>query len=272
MAADSSLATQVFALAKDLARVEQDVEQLGERGSKVQEALAALDLGPVQDAIDHLEERTAGLQEEVDGLAPLRDGLTALTGAVAKLRQDLDAFAAKPEEEKLALWDWTAMNQEQANEAWFILIDWVRDVLAGEYGWVGPPADVFAAGGHALPGSGPQTPPRIPPCWYRHREAVWELSWLCQEWIKLYKTSYGTPSKAGDWYDRYARGVKQRLVTALAKCRNGHVDDPWAWTTDPNHISAPRGIDDDEALSQWLSRDLTQRQPAPAPGPVEATS
>ncbi|MBU3865536.1 hypothetical protein KN815_16060 [Streptomyces sp. 4503] len=269
MAADSgsNLAAQVFALAKDLAKVEQTVEQLGERGDQVHEALAALDLNPVQEAIDHLEERTAGLQEDVGSLDSVQEGLTALTRSVAQIRKDLDTLAAGMEDEKLALWDWTAMDQEQAKEAWDVLITWVRNVLAREYGWVGPPNGVFAAGGYQIPGS-PQTPPRIPPCWYRHREAVWELSWLCQEWHKLYKTSYGTPSKAGDWYDRYARGVKQRLVAALDKCRNGHVDD--SWLTDPNHPEAPRGIDDDEALSHWLSWDFSQRKPAPAPGPVEA--
>lgn len=193
MATDSGsgLATQVFALAKDLSKVEQQVEQLGERGDQVHEALAALDLNPVQEAIDHLEERTAGLQEDVTSLDAIRESLTALTRSVAQIRKDLDALAAGMENEKLALWDWTAMDQEQAKEAWFTLITWVRDVLAREYGWVGPPADAFA--GQRIPGSGPQPLPRIPSCWYRHREAVWELSWLCQEWHKLYKTSYGTP-------------------------------------------------------------------------------
>ena len=58
------------------------------------------------------------------------------------------------------------------------------------------------------PGTAPR---RIPPCWYRHRDVVIELSWLCQEWLKIYTTSYGTPHRAGDWHDRYAPGVKPKM-------------------------------------------------------------
>ncbi|WP_326655627.1 hypothetical protein [Streptomyces sp. NBC_01750] len=272
MAGDSSLASQVFTLAKDLAKVEKDVETLGERGGTVQAALAALDLGPAQLAIDHLEERTSGLQAEVQALAPLKEGLNALAKTVKQIRQDLEDRAAEPE---LQVWDWSfngGMDKQQAGEAWETLIGWVRTVLQGQYGWVGPPADVFARSNPGSYGSvsanGPMTAARIPPCWYRHREAVIELSWLCQEWIKIYRTSYGTPSRAGDWHDRYAPNVKRRVIAALSKCCDdkGHVDDPWV--TDPRQPGAPQAIDDDEQLSTWLNWDLGSRADAPAPGPV----
>jgi hypothetical protein len=262
MATDNGngLATQVFVLAKDVAKIEQQVEALGERSVELHAALDAVDLGPLQEAIDHIEDRTAGMQAEVASVAPLRDAITALTGQVAQIRQDLTAMAAAPAEEKLALWDWTTMNQEQAHEAWLTLISWVRDELADQYGWVGPPADALA-GGYGTE-TGP--PARIPPCWYRHPDAVRELSWLCQEWLKLYRTSYGTPSKAGDWHDRYAPGVRRRLAAALHKCRNGHQNDALA--------RPPQGVDDDEALSDYVSYDINRRPPGPPPGPVQATS
>jgi len=276
MAENGGLAAQIFALVKDLAKVEKDVAELGERGTEVQAALAGLDLGPVQEAIDHLEERTSSLQKEVQGLVPLRKGLEELSKSVKKIAEDLKALTEKPEE-KLQVWNWSldgGMDREEAAEAWEILVNWVRTELQVQYGWVGPPADIFANAGHGYGSvNSPTTPARIPPCWYRHREAVIELSWLCQEWIKIYRTSYGTPSRAGDWHDRYAPGVKRRLLAALAKCctDKGHEDDPWV--TDSRQPGAPKAIDDDEALSHWVGQeDLQYRPDPPPPGPVAATS
>ncbi|GAA1377221.1 hypothetical protein ACFPK5_00360 [Streptomyces beijiangensis] len=262
MATDASMATQVLALAKSVHRVEQQVEQVGERGEHLETRLTALDLGPLQEAIDHLEDRTSGLQEDMAAVTKLREALTALGGQVAQLRQDLVALAADPAEEKLALWDWTVMDQQQAHEAWGVLIPWVRDVLAARYGWVG---HVNGLNTNAQNGSSAALP-RIPPCWYRHETAVWELSWLCQEWHKLYKTSAGTPSKAGDWHDRYAPGVRRRLAAALSSCakKGAHVEETMENTV------LPRGIDDDETMSAFLRWDLDQRQPPPDPGPVPA--
>jgi hypothetical protein len=256
-----SLAAQLLALAKHLGQVERAVEQLGERDEQLHQAVAELDPAPVREAIGHLEGQTAELQKGMASIAPLRDALTALTGQVAQLRQDLKALAEEPAEEKLALWNWAAMDQQAAADAWKTLIWWMRHIAADTYGWVGPPADALSAGY-----SGPGTPlPRIPPCWYRHPEAVWELSWLCQEWLKLYTTSYGSPSKAGDWWDRYAPGVRRRLTVLMEKCKNGHQP------ADPAIVPAPRAIDDDESLSHFISSDLSRRRPPPAQGPVEAT-
>ncbi|MFF4647464.1 hypothetical protein [Streptomyces sp. NPDC001389] len=272
--AGGGLASQMFTLAKDLAKVEKEVEALGARGAEVQASLAGLDLGPVQEAIDHLEDRTSGLQVQVQALSSIPDGLAALTKAVKAIREDLEALAAEPAEEKLAVWNWAfqgGMNKEEAGDAWQTLVGWVRSVLQGQYEWVGPPATMFAKTGYGSISGGPVTPPRIPPCWYRHREAVIELSWLCQEWIKIYTTSYGTPARAGDWHDRYAPGVKRRVIAALSVCgeKGTHVDAPWM--TDRNHENAPRAIDDDAALSTWVGWDLQHRPDAPAAGPVEAS-
>ncbi|MFF0487262.1 hypothetical protein [Streptomyces sp. NPDC004435] len=267
------LAGQVFALAKDLAKVEKDVETLGESKGDVRTALAQL--GNVQEALDHLEERTGGLQEQVQALAPLRSGLEALTKTVKQIGEDLKALAAEPAEEKLAVWNWSldqGMDREQAAEAWDVLIKWVRNELQYGYGWVGWKASPYANNTGNLPNSGgPQVAARIPPCWYRHREAVRELSWLCQEWIKIYRTSYGEPNKAGDWHDRYAPGVKRRVIAALGTCidANKHQDDPWEanWQLP----TAPLAIDNDAELSSYLDWELSNRREPPAPGPVAAS-
>jgi prefoldin subunit 5 len=267
------LAGQVFALAKDLAKVEKDVETLGESKGDVRTALAQL--GNVQDALEHLEERTGGLQEQVQALAPLRSGLDALAKTVKQIGEDLKALAAEPAEEKLAVWNWSVdrgMDREQAGEAWDVLINWVRYELQYGYGWVGWKSSPYAGNTGNMPNSGgPQVAARIPPCWYRHREAVRELSWLCQEWIKIHHTSYGTPNRAGDWHDRYAPGVKRRVITALEACvkANKHQDDPWE--TNWKLPTAPLAIDDEEAMSTVLSADLASRREPPAPGPVAAS-
>lgn len=275
---ESGLATQVFALAKDLAKAEKDIQTLGERDANVRAALARL--GPVQEALDHLEERTSGLQAEVKELTPLREGLNALSKQVKKLTQDLEALASK--EEKIEVWNWSlqgGMDKEEAGQAWETLLAWVRSELQAGYGWVGPPADMFAknsAGAFPPVGSGPMTAPRIPPCWYRHKEAVLELSPLCQEWIKIHRTSYGTPSRALDWHTQ-AQNAKRRVINALTKCmtETGHQDDPWTipeqpWTINPNVEGAPRATDDDAELSRYIQWDLYYRPDAPAPGPVAA--
>ncbi|MGW6412180.1 hypothetical protein ACWF95_34005 [Streptomyces vinaceus] len=250
MAGEAGLATQVLALASAVAKLDVQVKAEGTRGKELQDVVAGLI--PLQDALDHLEDRTAGLQAGMEAIEPLREALAAMTGQVAQLRQDLAALAADPAEEPLLVWNWawTGMDQEQAREAWGTLVPWVHNVLAGQYGWVGlsDPTSV--------------TMTRIPPCWYRHREAVLELSWLCQEWNRIYTTSYGTPSKAGDWHDRYAPGVRRRLMLALEKCASGHQDDQRELYT---------GFDKQEQLSAWQDWDLKQREAAPAPGPTAAS-
>ncbi|WP_330294091.1 hypothetical protein [Streptomyces sp. NBC_00576] len=273
MAGDGGLASQVFALAKDLGRVEKDVKTLGERDGAVRDALTKLD--SVQEALDHLEEMTSGLQTEVKALAPLKAHLDSLSKTVKQVVEDLEALAAKPAEEKIEVWNWSfdqGMDREEAGEAWETLVRWVRSELVGTYGWVGWPADMFAKQNPSGYGSvgGPVTAPRIPPCWYRHRDAVAEMSGLCQEWIKIFRTSYGTPSRELDWHDRYAPNAKRRIISALTKCveKGAHVDEEWV--RDPKHEGAPRATDDDEILSSYIDWDRQHRREPPAAGPVAA--
>lgn len=280
MAGDGGIATQVFALAKDLGNLEKSVKDLGERDKKVQSALAGLDLGPVQEAIDHLEERTSGLQAEVQALAPVKEVITALGRQIKQIREEMEAMAAAGGEEKVEVWNWSlhgGMDKQQAADAWGVLVTWVRSELVAGYGWVGGPADVFAKtnAGMAFPGQGPMSVSRIPSCWYRHREAVIELSAICQEHIKIYSTSYGNPSRAMDWHDR-AQNVKKRLITMLRKCAEQHVEDPWTdaaqpWTINTHKEGAPQATDDDSELSRYIQWDLHYRTDAPAPGPVAAS-
>ncbi|WP_327359873.1 hypothetical protein [Streptomyces sp. NBC_01304] len=256
MAAEG-LARQILALATDLGKLSSAVERLDAETGTLRTRVTSLD--PLQVALDELESRTSTLQVDIGAIVPLRSALTSLTGQVAQLRQDLTALASQSEE-KVMVWDWATMNQEEAGNAWKTLTDWVRNVLAGRYGWVG-----HTSGINPSSTKGGQTPlPLIPPCWYLHQEAVEELSWLCQEYERLFTTRYGTPSKVGDWHDRYAPGVRRRLAAALSDCakKNGHKE----------AILQPMAVEDDAALSEVIARDLEWRPSAPPPGPVEATS
>ncbi|OKI48971.1 hypothetical protein [Micromonospora sp. CB01531] len=70
------------------------------------------------------------------------------------------------------------------------LLDWVRDILTTTYGLVGH------TGGRQR---------KLPPRWYRHPDAVTELSWLCQESHRIYRPAKGTPAAAGEWHNRGCR-------------------------------------------------------------------
>jgi hypothetical protein len=79
---------------------------------------------------------------------------------------------------------------------------------------------------------------RIPPCWDHHRDLIADLGWLCQEWTRIYRTSYGTPARAGDWHDRYLLGIRKRIaVSTAATCKYGHLQDSPA----PETAGAPDG-------------------------------
>jgi hypothetical protein len=59
---------------------------------------------------------------------------------------------------------------------------------------------------------------RLRPCVLSHGEAVWELSTLRAEWIRVYgdEDNRDLPG-ALDWHDRYLPGVINRLAAAI-KC------------------------------------------------------
>ncbi|MEU4924642.1 hypothetical protein AB0G29_35475 [Streptomyces parvus] len=260
---DPSLSSQILALGREMGKVEKGTEQALKLGEQATEVLTQVQL-----AIDHLEDRTDGLGEVVKSISPLGTAITTLTGQVKQLREEFEALAAEPAEEKLAMWDWSSMTKGEAGDAWATLTKWVREILTYQYGWVGPAPDLSRIDWTVeTPGTAPR---RIPPCWYKHRDVVIELSWLCQEWIRIYTTSYGTASKAGDWHDRYAPGVRRRVLTSMYDCFHGHKDPVWG--SDWHHPQAPRAIDDDEHLSAVISHDLQYRKDDPPQGPVAATN
>ena len=59
---------------------------------------------------------------------------------------------------------------------------------------------------------------KLPPCWENHPEAVWELSNLMTEWVRIYGDPDNRPLQdALWWHERWLPGVLCRLGNAL-KC------------------------------------------------------
>lgn len=174
----------------------------------------------------------AGLGKQVTGLA---DDLDALRDRVA----DLGGGDLDDADNEVRMWDWTRMHREESAVAWSVLVDWVTEVLVGLYDSVGE------YGGRNA---------RLPTCWYRHPDAVAELGWLCQEWIKIYRSGKGTSSAAGEWHDRWLPGVLRRL---------GHDSQMSACLREGTHVDPRPGqaVDDLDAARVAIQKDIDRRPP-----------
>lgn len=178
------------------------------------------------------------LRTQLGDLAGIGAELTALADAVTIVEQKVAALADGEKEQPVRMWDWTTMNMEQAGVAWDTLTHWVDLVLVRQYNVVG------AKGGDD----------KIPACWYRHPGAVAELAWLCQEWLRIYRSSKGTPGAAGEWHDRWLPGVIRRLLVSLRECGGfeGHQEP---------EIGA--AVDDWDEVRALVTADLNNRPEAP---------
>lgn len=187
----------------------------------------------------------ARLRVQLDDLTGIGEQVVDLADDIAAVREQLQALLGT-DDRPARVWDWSAagMNRQAASVAWSTLVDWVRDVLAGMYGAVGE------TGGRKE---------RVPSCWYLHPDAVAELSWLCQEWLRTYRSDKGTPGSAAEWHDRWLPGVITRLnsVTSTADC-----------VRNMGRHTAPRAaqpIADESALNDAVRADLAGRATEQAP-------
>jgi hypothetical protein len=188
------------------------------------------------------------LRDQLDDLSGIGDRVTGFADDLAKLGAKVDKLEARDQDKEnpVRLWDWSKMNRAEANVAWKTLIEWVNEVLAGVFGAVGE------IGGRKH---------KLAPCWYQHPDAVAELSWLCQEWLRLYRSTKGTPAGAGEWHDRWLPGVIKRL----------EFDSPMAdCLTEGRHVEPRPGqaIDDPEVLGELVQADIDRRPEAP-PAPIK---
>jgi len=80
---------------------------------------------------------------------------------------------------------------------------------------------------------------KLPECWAAHGEAVWELSNLMTEWVRIYGDPENRPlADALMFHDRWMPGVLSRLLQAIkcdaSGCRAGRTA-PWE-RAPPRHI------------------------------------
>lgn len=185
------------------------------------------------------------VRTQLGDLAGIGAQVTGLADAVSAVELKIDALAAAEPEQPIRMWDWTTMDTDQAHVAWNVLLEWVDKVLVGTYNAV-------------TDKSIDQDVAKIPACWYRHPAAVAELSWLCQEWMRIYRSSKGTPGSAGEWHDRWLPGVLRRLSRSLNACASGyeveHQEPKWG---------VP--VDQTEAFWQMVAADLDGRPKPPPP-------
>jgi hypothetical protein len=94
---------------------------------------------------------------------------------------------------------WTATDEGQAADAMTDLSQWVDRILIEELGGHGMAAIMKA-------------------CWANHREAVWKLGNLMQEWCRIYNPAIPNLGDALTFFDRWLPGVQIRLQNTMTQC------------------------------------------------------
>jgi hypothetical protein len=223
------------------------VSPSGSRDLAGQLAALAIDQTALRRRIDTLADQVGQGAQALADLPKVARDVRALTEQIKTLQE-----GGGPEP---VLWDFSAMTRQQAEQAWEILITWVREVLAGVYRLLAspvqarPPGDLAHLGLAESPGSSKRV--MVPACWPQHPDVVAELGWLAQAWLETYRCPAGSPIRAAaDWHERYLPGVLHRITqtSSAANCEMlGHTNPP------------PPGRVDDAQLSEAIRTDLAHR-------------
>jgi len=131
-----------------------------------------------------------------------------LARQVEALREQLEKLLAV---EKPLVWDWTAMDDEEAAEAWKALVGLVREVLTDQLSvvhWTPEPEKKNQNNAEKLAA--------FPECWMQHRDVVWLLTPLCQAWAEIHGPG-GRVAAALDWDSRHLPAVITRLTLSSAQ-------------------------------------------------------
>jgi hypothetical protein len=96
---------------------------------------------------------------------------------------------------------WLRLDDQERQTRLGVLRDWVERFLRAQY---------------------PRYLDSLPPCWENHPEAVWELSNLMTEWVRIYGAEDSRPLQdALIFHDRWLPGVLNRLAQAYKCDRTG---------------------------------------------------
>jgi hypothetical protein len=141
------------------------------------------------------------LTTKIDSVASAQEDHAATLDGIAGLRRQVEQILTLVEEDGEASpggWFWLTMTNQEREDKFGELYDWVETVLRPYYlGYLDN---------------------QIRPCWPNHPETRWELAWLYQLWSLAYLRKRPSPKDAADWHDRWAPGVIRRLGDAMRRC------------------------------------------------------
>lgn len=159
--------------------------------------------------VDALRRNLEELAGNVGAVVAKQREHTAVLHDLAELRQQVEQILAtlrEEDEDSPTTWFWLTMSDQERDEKFSELHDWVETVLSTQYsGYV---AD------------------HIRPCWPNHPEAIWELAWLYHLWSTAYLRNRPTPKDAADWHDRWLPGVLRRLSQLMSPCQGACTREP----------------------------------------------
>jgi regulator of replication initiation timing len=162
------------------------------------------DPDPVAALAAQLEELRGQWARSQGEIGVLRERLEAESGQtmmllleVKHLREEL-AEAIEKRKLKPPPAPWWRVDREQGEAMLAELREWVETFLRPNY---------------------PDYLTRIPLCWPAHWAAIWELSTIRAEWIRVYGDEENRDLQGAlAWHDRFLPGALGRLTAALAKC------------------------------------------------------
>jgi hypothetical protein len=128
------------------------------------------------------------------------DGSLDLPAKVAELAQTVAAALGEDQASRHTAPYWLDLPADVHAKKLAELDGWVRGVLVPNYPL-------------ALPSG----------CWAAHLDAVWELSTLREEWLRVYDRRYPELAGALAWHDRWLPGTSVRLAAILRDCPGGCV-------------------------------------------------
>jgi hypothetical protein len=151
--------------------------------------------------VDGLRRDFQSLTAKIDALASTQQEHGTALDDVAELQRQVEqilALLSEDEDASSSKWFWLTMNDQEREERFGELYDWVETVLRVQY------PDYLNE--------------QVKPCWPNHPEARWELAWLYQLWSLAYLAKRPAPKDAADWHDRWAPGVIRRLSDVMRRC------------------------------------------------------
>lgn len=161
---------------------------------------------PVAALAAQLEGLRGQLARTQGELGAVRERLEGETSQTAMLRLEVKRQAGRLDEavDKRRLKPppapWWGVNRDQGTAMLAELREWVEGFLTRHY---------------------PGYATRLAGCWWRHMEAVWELSTLRAEWERIYGDEENRDLQGAlAWHDKYLPGVIARLAEAI-KCVPG---------------------------------------------------